>query len=92
MISNGWADTILRRPGQVIKRETIKTRLNWQGHTDIRIRRAKTTIKDFQYGFEARVTDSSRRELLPRTTCALRASVITFIPRPERISIALKTR
>ena len=82
--------------GQVIKRETIKTDATGKASLTFDTPRQNYN-QDFQYRIEARVTDSSRREIVASDTFASRASVTT-LPAPgakyyrpqEKVTVDIK--
>lgn len=62
-----YGESNLRRPyygggGQIVKRETIKT--DTSGRARIMFDTPRSAQQDFEYSIEARVTDSSRREIV----------------------------
>ena len=70
-------------PGQVIKRETIKTDATGKAVLTFDTPRQNYN-QDFQYRIEARVTDSSRREIVSSDTVRVTRQRYYVYPRPER--------
>jgi hypothetical protein len=70
-------------PGQVIKRETIKTDATGKATLTFDTPRENYN-QDFEYRIEARVTDSSRREIVVcRQRACYAAAVTTSIRAPK---------
>lgn len=70
-------------PGQVIKRETIKTDATGKA-TLIFDTPRENYNQDFEYRIEARVTDSSRREIVAADNVRVTRQRYYVYPRPER--------
>lgn len=70
-------------PGQIIKRETIKTDATGKATITFDTPRENYN-QDFQYRIEARVTDSSRREIIASDTVRVTRQRYYVYPRPER--------
>jgi alpha-2-macroglobulin len=68
--------------GQVIKRETIKT--DAFGKVSISFDSSRNTGQDFEYRIEARVTDSSRREITASGTVRVTRQRYYVYPQPRR--------
>jgi uncharacterized protein YfaS (alpha-2-macroglobulin family) len=69
--------------GQAIKRETIKTDATGKATITFDTPRENYN-QDFQYRIEARVTDSSRREIIASDTVRVTRQRYYVYPRPER--------
>src|SRR6266436_3410285 len=69
--------------GQAIKRETIKTDATGKATITFDTPRENYN-QDFQYRVEARVTDSSRREIIASDTVRVTRQRYFVYPRPER--------
>ncbi|HJZ81522.1 MAG TPA: MG2 domain-containing protein, partial [Pyrinomonadaceae bacterium] len=69
--------------GQVVKRETIKTDATGKASITFDTPRENYN-QDFQYRVEARVTDSSRREIIASDTVRVTRQRYYVYPRPER--------
>src|SRR3989440_3463190 len=69
--------------GQTVKRETIKTDATGKATITFDTPRENYT-QDFQYRIEARVTDSSRREIIASDTVRVTRQRYYVYPRPER--------
>ncbi len=69
--------------GQTIKRETIKTDATGKATITFDTPRENYN-QDFQYRIEARVTDSSRREIIASDTVRVTRQRYYVYPRPER--------
>ncbi|HEY0347726.1 MAG TPA: MG2 domain-containing protein, partial [Pyrinomonadaceae bacterium] len=69
--------------GQTIKRETIKTDATGKATITFDTPRENYN-QDFQYRVEARVTDSSRREIIASDTVRVTRQRYYVYPRPER--------
>jgi alpha-2-macroglobulin len=69
--------------GQIIKRETIKTDATGKATITFDTPRENYN-QDFQYRIEARVTDSSRREIIASDTVRVTRQRYYVYPRPER--------
>ncbi len=69
--------------GQTIKRETIKTDATGKATLTFDTPRENYN-QDFQYRIEARVTDSSRREIIASDTVRVTRQRYYVYPRPER--------
>ena len=72
-----------QRPGQVIKRETIKTDATGKARLIFDTPRENYN-QDFEYRIEARVTDSSRREIVAADNVRVTRQRYYVYPRPER--------
>jgi len=77
-----------RRPyyggqGQIVKRETIKTDATGKARLTFDTPRANYN-QDFEYRIEARVTDSSRREIVASDTVRVTRQRYYVYPRPQR--------
>ena len=70
-------------PGQVIKRETIKTDATGKATLTFDTPRENYN-QDFEYRIEARVTDSSRREIVAADSVRVTQQRYYVYPRPER--------
>lgn len=70
-------------PGQTIKRETIKTDATGKATITFDTPRENYN-QDFQYRIEARVTDSSRREIIASDTVRVTRQRYYVYPRPQR--------
>ena len=70
-------------PGQVIKRETIKTDATGKARLIFDTPRENYN-QDFEYRIEARVTDSSRREIVAADNVRVTRQRYYVYPRPER--------
>ena len=70
-------------PGQVIKRETIKTDATGKATLTFDTPRENYN-QDFEYRIEARVTDSSRREIIASDTVRVTRQRYYVYPRPQR--------
>ncbi|MDX6384254.1 MAG: alpha-2-macroglobulin, partial [Blastocatellia bacterium] len=70
-------------PGQTIKRETVKTDATGKATITFDTPRENYN-QDFQYRIEARVTDSSRREIIASDTVRVTRQRYYVYPRPER--------
>lgn len=70
-------------PGQVIKRETIKTDATGKATLTFDTPRENYN-QDFEYRIEARVTDSSRREIVASDNVRVTRQRYYVYPRPER--------
>jgi uncharacterized protein YfaS (alpha-2-macroglobulin family) len=70
-------------PGQTIKREKIKTDATGKATITFDTPRENYN-QDFQYRIEARVTDSSRREIITSDTVRVTRQRYYVYPRPER--------
>ena len=70
-------------PGQVIKRETIKTDATGKAKLTFDTPRENYN-QDFEYRIEARVTDSSRREIVAADSVRVTRQRYYVYPRPER--------
>jgi uncharacterized protein YfaS (alpha-2-macroglobulin family) len=70
-------------PGQTIKRETVKTDATGKATITFDTPRENYN-QDFQYRIEARVTDSSRREIIAADTVRVTRQRYYIYPRPER--------
>jgi uncharacterized protein YfaS (alpha-2-macroglobulin family) len=71
------------RQGQIIKRETIKTDARGKATLTFDTPRENYN-QDFEYRIEARVTDSSRREIVSSDTVRVTRQRYYVYPRPER--------
>ena len=69
--------------GQIIKRETIKTDATGKAKLTFDTPRENYN-QDFEYRIEARVTDSSRREIVSSDTVRVTRQRYYVYPRPER--------
>ncbi|HEX3083822.1 MAG TPA: MG2 domain-containing protein, partial [Pyrinomonadaceae bacterium] len=69
--------------GQTIKRETVKTDATGKATITFDTPRENYN-QDFQYRIEARVTDSSRREIIASDTVRVTRQRYYVYPRPER--------
>ena len=69
--------------GQVIKRETIKTDATGKAKLTFDTPRENYN-QDFEYRVEARVTDSSRREIIATDTVRVTRQRYYVYPRPQR--------
>jgi uncharacterized protein YfaS (alpha-2-macroglobulin family) len=69
--------------GQAIKRETVKTDATGKATITFDTPRENYN-QDFQYRIEARVTDSSRREIIASDTVRVTRQRYYVYPRPER--------
>ncbi|HEV7395816.1 MAG TPA: alpha-2-macroglobulin family protein, partial [Pyrinomonadaceae bacterium] len=69
--------------GQVVKRETIKTDATGKATLSFDTPRENYN-QDFEYRIEARVTDSSRREIVSSDTVRVTRQRYYVYPRPER--------
>jgi hypothetical protein len=70
-------------PGQTIKREIVKTDATGKATITFDTPRENYN-QDFQYRIEARVTDSSRREIVAADTVRVTRQRYYIYPRPER--------
>jgi uncharacterized protein YfaS (alpha-2-macroglobulin family) len=73
---------VLRRPGPVIKRETIKTDATGKALLTFDTPRENYN-QDFEYRIEARVTDSSRREIVASDTVRVTRQRYYVYPRAQ---------
>ena len=77
------ASQLLRRPGSVVKRETIKTDATGKAKLTFDTPRENYN-QDFEYRIEARVADSSRREIIASDTVRVTRQRYYVYPRPEQ--------
>ena len=70
-------------PGQVVKRETLKTDATGKAAVTFDTPRPNYN-QDYEYRIEARVTDSSRREIVSSDTVRVTRQRYYVYPRPER--------
>lgn len=78
-------------PGQVVKRETIKTDSTGKAKLTFPTPRENYN-QDFQYRIEARVTDSSRREIVSSDTVRVTRQRYYVYPRPQQNIYAPKDK
>jgi uncharacterized protein YfaS (alpha-2-macroglobulin family) len=67
--------------GQIIKRETLKT--DATGKAKLTFETPRAAGQDFEYRIEARVTDSSRREIIGTSTVRVTRQRYYVYPRPK---------